>query len=202
MNKDDLKKENEKLKNIIDELRNNIEEIKNILDKVLNNKEIYYNINVEIINNYDKERINYYILGNINRMKDSNKNIIKEISDIINEKEISKKFDYLMNIYGNINYEYKTEIYENLGKYIGHFKNGKIEGKGIFYFNDGRKYDGEWKDDKKEGNGIFYWNDGNKYDGEWKDGKKEGKGIFYYNNGNKYEGIWENDKYVKNCYLF
>ena len=51
--------------------------------------------------------------------------------------------------------------YDN-GKYIGEWKNGKKEGKGIHCWNDekfkGDKYDGEWKNDKKEGKRIYCWN--------------------------------------------
>ena len=47
-----------------------------------------------------------------------------------------------------------------------------------------------------EGKGIYYWNDGQKYFGCWKNGIKEGNGTIYYNNGKKEEGIWKNDKLV------
>ena len=59
INKDELLKENEELRNIIDKLKNNIEEIKNILNKTLDNIEIYYNINKDIINDYDNKKRNY-----------------------------------------------------------------------------------------------------------------------------------------------
>ena len=52
-----------------------------------------------------------------------------------------------------------------------------------------------WKNNLKEGKGIFYYNNG-RYEGELKNGKMEGKGIYYYNNGNRYEGDWKNDKKV------
>ena len=44
-----------------------------------------------------------------------------------------------MNIYDNINYVYKTKIYENGDKYIGEFKNNKRDGKGIIYYNKDNK---------------------------------------------------------------
>ena len=53
-----------------------------------------------------------------------------------------------------------------------------MEGKGIFYYNNGNKYDGEYKNNKNEGKGTFYYNDDDIYDGEWKNNKINGKGIF------------------------
>jgi hypothetical protein len=47
-----------------------------------------------------------------------------------------------------------------------------MNGKGIFYYNNGDRYDGNWKDDKKNGQGIYYFNNGDRYDGNWKDDKK------------------------------
>ena len=65
-----------------------------------------------------------------------------------------------------------------------------MEGKGIFYYNNGEKYDGDWKENKKEGNGIYYYSNGSIYEGEWKDDKKEGNGTFTY--VKKGEISWKN----------
>ena len=40
--------------------------------------------------------------------------------------------------------------------YIGHFKNGKYNGKGFVLMDDGFKYYGEWKNSMKNGIGIQY----------------------------------------------
>ena len=227
INKNNLKKENEKLKNCIGGLKNIKEEINNKLNKVVKNMEIYYNITKDIITNYDSKNKNYYSLKNIYEIKESNNNIIKDINNIINERDINKKFNRIMKIYDNINYIYKSQIYENGDEYIGEFKNNKRNGYGVLYYNKNNinmrdRYEGDWKDDKIEGKGKIYWNNGDKYegdfingiingngiilynkndeckrkeyDGEWKDGKKEGKGIMYWNNGERYEGDWKNDK--------
>ena len=66
-----------------------------------------------------------------------------------------------MNIYGDIKYEYKTEINEKGDKYIGEFKNKKRNGKGIMYYNkkdeeDREVLDGEWKEGVPEGKCILY----------------------------------------------
>jgi hypothetical protein len=38
-------------------------------------------------------------------------------------------------------------------------------------FLDGSKFVGEWKNNKIDGQGTFTWPDGSKYAGEFKDGK-------------------------------
>ena len=45
---------------------------------------------------------------------------------------------------------------------------------------DNGKYIGEWKNGKREGKGIYYWNNGDIYEGDWKNNKGEGKGIINY----------------------
>ena len=49
---------------------------------------IYYNIYNDIINNYNCKNINYEILYNINEFNKYNNNIIKDINEIINDKNI------------------------------------------------------------------------------------------------------------------
>ena len=78
-------------------------------------------------------------------------------------------------------------------------KDDKIEGKGIFYYNNGNRYEGDWKDNKREGAGILYYNKNdkrNRYDGDFKDNKREGKGIYYYNNGDREMGEYLNGKKI------
>ncbi len=55
-----------------------------------------------------------------------------------------------------------------------------MDGKGIYYLNNGDKFEGEYKNDKAEGKGIYYYINGNKYDIEWKNDKTEGKVIYYF----------------------
>jgi hypothetical protein len=49
---------------------------------------------------------------------------------------------------------------------------------GTYTWGDNRKYIGEWKNNKMDGYGVFTWPDGRKYQGEYKDDKKEGLGTF------------------------
>jgi hypothetical protein len=50
------------------------------------------------------------------------------------------------------------------------------------------KYEGEWVDGKMQGRGVYFYGDGSVYDGMWVAGKMQGKGVFCYPNGNRYEG--------------
>ena len=51
------------------------------------------------------------------------------------------------------------------------------------YLKNGDRYEGEWKNGKIEGKGIYCRNNGDRYEGDFKNGKREGKGILYLNNG-------------------
>ena len=204
--KNDLKKSNKDLKNVLDTFKYKSNIIKEILEKMNNMMDIYYKINNNIINNYNINKMNYYTLLNINKIKNNNEKLIKELNDVINDDKI---LEYSLNNFYNENGDkYFGDLNNGLkeGKgiyyyknderkcYDGDWKNDNRDGKGILYFNDGDKYVGDWKNDKKEGKGIYYWKNGDKYDGDWKDNKKEGKGKMHYNNGSSYEGDWKNDK--------
>ena len=96
---------------------------------------------------------------------------------------------------------------------------GKINGRGIYYYQDGCRYEGGFKDGKRHGNGIMYnfdgtkliqghfnegvvegkatvnYIDGSRYEGEVKNGLREGYGILYKRGGFVKKGIWKNDKF-------
>ena len=64
----------------------------------------------------------------------------------------------------------------------------------------GDRYEGDWRNGNMEGKGIYYYNNepwkGERYEGDWINNKKEGKGIYYYNNGDREIGDWKNDKEI------
>ena len=186
-----------------------------------------------LINNNIKDIINgiKFTIDNIIKLsKDNNISFpLKNINIIVNtiNEDINKNNDKLKkllnenNKLNEINEVLNKEIKYDNGRYVGQVVNGKMEGKGIYYCNDGDRYEGDFKNDKFEGKGICYCNDepwkgdryegdfkndksegkgiyyfknGDRYEGDWKNGKMEGKGIYYYNNGDRYEGDWKNDK--------
>lgn len=87
--------------------------------------------------------------------------------------------------------------------YVGEYKDGKRHGLGIWYgCHEQCIYKGQWMDDKFNGRGILYNDDLTKsYEGDFKDGKKHGNGIEYFNDGTiKYKGKFTNvliDDYQK-----
>ena len=88
----------------------------------------------------------------------------------------------------------KGIYYWNTGnRYEGEFVNGKYSGHGVFYWENGPRYEGEWVDDKRSGKGRFYWPNGDQFEGEWKDDRRNGVGVYQWANGDRYEGEWQDD---------
>lgn len=95
--------------------------------------------------------------------------------------------------------------------YEGFSKNGKFNGLGEYYWNEGENYIGEWKNDLFHGYGIYVNKEyGFTYDGYWEDGKMNGSGTMIMDDGNLYEGnfldnnfngygeyIWADGSYYK-----
>lgn len=84
------------------------------------------------------------------------------------------------------------------GVYEGEFKDDKMNGKGIYRWNDAGMYYGEWKDGHQHGKGTQSWADGSVYDGEWKEGNKHGRGVYRKSDGSiLHDGLFKDDKPVK-----
>ncbi len=78
-------------------------------------------------------------------------------------------------------------------KYVGEFKNNKMDGKGkIKFTQEGHEYEGEFYNNQMNGYGIFKWSNGDIYEGEMVNGKMHGNGKYKYNNGLIYEGGYAN----------
>ena len=58
----------------------------------------------------------------------------------------------------------------------GEFVDGRIQGRGTFYFRNGDIYEGELRDGLFQGNGTITTSKGASYCGEWKDGARHGRG--------------------------
>lgn len=59
---------------------------------------------------------------------------------------------------------------------------------------NGAVYIGEWKNGLRDGKGMQTWPDGSKYEGSWLEDKANGKGRLIHADGDIYEGDWVNDK--------
>lgn len=85
----------------------------------------------------------------------------------------------------------------NNGYYIGQVTNGRANGMGTFYWNDGSKFEGIWENGIIHGNGLLtFSNNQGVYVGYWENGiRKACYGLQCLNNGNKLIGYWENEIY-------
>ena len=118
---------------------------------------------------------------------------------------IEKTLDYIYRgcfIYNKKN-GFGTQIWNDLSKYEGEWKDNQFNGFGIYYFPDGKKYLGEWEKSCKNGFGEYYLNNGRKFVGFYKKDQRNGFGIYYYNDNIFRINFWENGrrhglgKYIK-----
>jgi hypothetical protein len=89
------------LKNNINKLRDDIEKIYKILNSFMENLNIYYNINKNINESFNMKSKNYETLNNLKEI--NNKDILKDITKIIEEKNLGNKFKYIFDIYTLMN---------------------------------------------------------------------------------------------------
>ncbi len=87
--------------------------------------------------------------------------------------------------------------------YIGKFKHGLRNGRGILYYKNGKiQYEGDWINDTAEGFGKYINENGDYYLGEWKNGSKNGKGKICLSNGIViFNGNFINNKAELTCIL-
>ena len=188
IDKEELLKINEDLKNVIDRFKYIINNIKQIFDNMIDILNIYYKISNDNITNYNINKRYYHKLKNLYNIKINDGILINDLNHIVNNDNISTLYEYSIDNFYNKNGE----------RYIGKYKNGLKDGKGILYYNKDDinqkvKYEGDFKEDIIEGKGVIYWNDGERYEGDFKNGMKDGKGIYYYKNGEKYIGDFKKE---------
>ena len=181
------------LKLSMEELKNQISQTALNKDDKKDDNQSYYNLELNLLE-YEKQKLflERKLNEKNNELEKLKEKYEKEIKDLKNQNETKEILinNSLNNSSSNSNI---IKEYSN-GRYIGGILNDKREGKGSFYYKNGKKYEGEWKNDTEEGFGIMKYKNGDQYEGYFKKGKKEGKGIYYYNNGNRYEGDWLGDK--------
>ena len=102
--------------------------------------------------------------------------------------------------------------------YLGHYVNGKKEGFGKFYYQNGDIYEGtlnfiynstyililysfcylgQWLNDKSEGLGAYSFANGNKKEGTWVKDQFQGRGKKTFKDGSIKYGIWKDGEFVK-----
>ncbi len=94
---------------------------------------------------------------------------------------------------------YEVQWFTRRTRFYVHYDAGKFGYKSTHEDRPNKKetysngyYVGEFKNGKKDGIGTYYWNDGDKYTGGWKDGKIHGIGKYTYANGHEYWFLHEN----------
>ena len=79
--------------------------------------------------------------------------------------------------------------------FVGLFKQGQIQGKGLRYVQSSNHlYKGEFVNGIREGKGVDI-SSGAKYEGDFKDDKKQGQGKITFESGDTYEGGFENNTF-------
>lgn len=83
--------------------------------------------------------------------------------------------------------------------YAGHWINGKFEGLGEYWYDNGDYYEGNFHNGKKSHFGRMWYNDGSFYQGFWKKDLYNDKGMIIYGN-HEYISIHNKDKNIfNNC---
>ena len=86
-----------------------------------------------------------------------------------------------------------TEVWG--GIYIGDYKNNNANGKGIYFLKSGTIFEGDFKNDLAHGKVKYVSEYGDQIIGNFKEHKAEGYAVEIKENGIKYEGYWKNDLY-------
>jgi len=125
-----------KFKNDIDNLDKSINEV---IEKFFDFKykiKLYNEIIINIINNYEDQNLNYQIIQNIKEILDFKKCITKDIMKIIDENNINKRINNIIDLdykLDNINEDYSDEIISH--KFLRQPQNLKYK-LNISYTND------------------------------------------------------------------
>jgi hypothetical protein len=76
--------------------------------------------------------------------------------------------------------------------YAGAWKNGRHDGYGTSYFENGNRYTGSYRAGQESGYGEFRWSNGSRYVGSFEDANLSGFGTLIVPGMLRYEGHWKN----------
>ena len=124
------------------------------------------------------------------------------LAELKKQQEVLQKYqkEYQDFMYDSASGELKKGFirrkYKDGSVYEGQIENKKRHGQGKFIKADSNQtYMGEWRNDKMDGDGILYFENGEYYKGTIINGMKQSyDGFYVYFNGNTYKGEWENDR--------
>jgi len=69
--------------------------------------------------------------------------------------------------------------------YNGTFREGKWDGRGVWYGSSEERYEGEFSEGVAEGLGVWWTQEGGRVEGEFKDHRLNGEAIWYWPSGGK-----------------
>ncbi len=95
---------------------------------------------------------------------------------------------FLLTLFTTVSAQSNEAEMKDKGEYEGRYKKGVRHGKGVCYWEDGKRFVGRWKYDKMHGSGKMFYANGDIYEGDWENGYKQGTGIYTWKNGSKYIG--------------
>ena len=106
----DTKEKIFELKTIVTGMINQLNQLNNYLDT-------YFEIYNNIICNFDKNRINYSLLQNVDKIKKYNDNFIRNLTEIVKDNNIKSQFTSIINLHTKIDFkklEDKLKIPQNI----------------------------------------------------------------------------------------
>ena len=89
----------------------------NQLNQLNNYLDTYFEIYNNIICNFDKNRINYSLLQNVDKIKKYNDNFIRNLTEIVKDNNIKSQFTSIINLHTKIDFkklEDKLKIPQNI----------------------------------------------------------------------------------------
>lgn len=87
--------------------------------------------------------------------------------------------------------QFRSHGNEYYYSYDGEWRDGKMDGSGVYLFSDGFTYEGRFKEGQPDGQGVAYYPDGQRYEGQWGGGRYKGRGETFALSGSKYEGEFD-----------
>ena len=126
--KQKLEEDRNNLWTAVEQFEKDIQNIIQIFNEVVRNIQFYYNLYDNIINNYEIQNRNYIILQNINYFSKYNISFISELKKIIENNNLSYKFENIINMFNQMNKQNKIlGKKENPSKKETNSKNESIE---------------------------------------------------------------------------
>ena len=90
--------------------------------------------------------------------------------------------------------------------YEGEWKDGLMDGEGIYRFYDPKKdeyissYEGQFAEGKRPGVGRMTFPDHTFYVGQWQADKRVGNGFATFTNGDSFQGLWKDNQMMRGVY--